>query len=256
MPKNAGAASSMNSADYRYDSAFMGLAARAQRSALVIINLVRGALPVSSVADFGCALGTWLSVWQRAGVEDVIGVDGTYVRIEELQIPPRLFRSHDLTSSIDLGRRFDLVECMEVAEHLPGRAADGFVASLVRHADVVLFSAAPPGQGGENHVNEQPYGYWRALFARHDYRMFDWLRPQLVGRTDVQFWYRYNIFLFVAQHQIAALPPSIRASEVLPGERILDLSPWTFKVRKLLIRGLPQGLQNRMSRALLRLRRL
>jgi hypothetical protein len=246
----------MNSAEYRYDSAFMGLAARAQRSARVIVDLVRGALPVSSVADFGCALGTWLSVWRRTGVEDVIGVDGPYVRIEELQIPPRLFRSHDLTSSIDLGRRFDLVECMEVAEHLPGGAADGFVACLVRHADVVLFSAAPPGQGGENHINEQPYAYWRARFARHGYRMFDWLRPQLVGRTDVQFWYRYNIFLFVAQHRIAALPPPIRASEVLPGERIRDLSPWTFKVRKVLIRRVPHGLQNGMSRAMLRLRGL
>jgi hypothetical protein len=246
----------MNSAEYRYDSAFMGLAARAQRSARVIVDLMRGALPVSSVADFGCALATWLSVWRRAGVEDVIGVDGPYVRIEDLQIPPRLFRSHDLTSSIDLGRRFDLVECMEVAEHLPSDAADGFVACLVRHADVVLFSAAPPGQGGENHVNERPYAYWRALFARHGYRMFDWLRPQIAGRTDVQFWYRYNIVLFVVQHRIAALPPPIRASEVLPGERVRDLSPWTFKVRKVLIRRLPHGLQNGMSRALLRLRGL
>jgi hypothetical protein len=246
----------MNSTEYRYDSAFMGLAARAQRSARVIVDLMRGTLPVSSVADFGCALGTWLSVWRRAGVEDVIGVDGPYVRIEDLQIPPMLFRSHDLTSSIDLGRRFDLVECMEVAEHLPGRAADGFVACLVRHADVVLFSAAPPGQGGENHVNEQPYAYWRARFAQHGFSMFDWLRPQLVGRTDVQFWYRYNVFLFVAQHRIAALPPSIRTSEVPPGERIRDLSPWTFKVRKVLIRRLPRGLQSGMSRALLRLRGL
>jgi len=246
----------MNSAEYWYDSAFMGLAARAQRSAGVMVDLLRGALPVSSVADFGCALGTWLSVWRRAGVEDVIGVDGPYVRIEDLEIPPRLFRSHDLTSSIDLGRRFDLVESMEVAEHLPAGAADGFVACLVRHADVVLFSAAPPGQGGENHINEQPYEYWRALFARHGYRVFDWLRPQIAGRTDVQFWYRYNIFLFVAEDRLGALPPLIRASEVRPGERIRDLSPWTFNMRKALIRRVPPVLQNRISRAMLRLRGL
>jgi Methyltransferase domain len=244
----------MNSVEYRYDSSFMGLAARAQRSARVIVDLVRSALSVASVADFGCALGTWLSEWRRRGVEDVIGVDGPYVRIEDLEIPPQLFRSHDLTSSIDLGRRFDLVECMEVAEHLPDGAADRFVACLVRHADVVLFSAAPPGQGGENHVNEQPYEYWRALFTKYGYHMFDWLRPQIAGRTDVQFWYRYNVFLFVAEERIAALPPPIRASEVLPGERIRDLSPWTFKVRKVLIRRLPPGLQNGISRAMSRLR--
>ena len=246
----------MDLVEYTYDSAFMGLAARSRHSARVIVDLIRAALPVSSVADFGCALGTWLSVWRQAGVEDVIGVDGSYVQIDELQIPAPLFRAHDLTSSIDLGRRFDHVECMEVAEHLPGSAADGFVASLVRHADVVLFSAAPPGQGGENHINEQPYAYWRACFARHGYRMFDWLRPQLAGRTDVQYWYRYNVFLFVAQDRIAALPPPIRACEVVPHERIRDLSPWTFKLRKALVRRLPHGLQNRMSRAMLRLRGL
>jgi hypothetical protein len=34
---------------------------------------------------------------------------------------------------------------------------------------MVLFSAAPPGQGGEHHVNERTYEFWRGLFARHGY---------------------------------------------------------------------------------------
>ncbi len=106
---------------------------------------------------------------------------------KNLQIPPQLFHTQDLAGFIDLGRRFDLVEGIEVAEHLAARAAGGFVASLIRHADVVLFSAAPPAQGGENHINEQPYEYWRVLFARHEYHIFDWLRPQIVRRADVQF---------------------------------------------------------------------
>jgi hypothetical protein len=245
----------MNSAEYRYDSTFMSLAARAESSAQIIVDHLRGALRISSVADFGCALGTWLSVWRRVGVEDVIGVDGSYVRIEDLQIPPQLFRSHDLADFIDLGRRFDLVESMEVAEHLPVRAADGFVACLVRHADVVLFSAAPPGQGGENHVNKQPYQYWRERFAQRGYHMFDWVRPQIIGRADVQFWYRYNLFLFVAENRIAILLPAIRSSEVPPGSRVPDLSPWTFKIRKGLIRRVPSRLQNCISRAMSRLHR-
>ena len=67
-------------------------------------------------------------------------MDGSYVRIENLEIPPQLFHSRDLADFIDLGRRFDLVESMEVAEHLPDGAADGFVACLARHADVVSVS--------------------------------------------------------------------------------------------------------------------
>ena len=91
----------------------MNLAARARGSARVIVDLLRSALPVSSVADFGGALGTWLSVWRDAGTEDVIGVDGSYVRIEDLQIPPQLFHTQDLAGFMDLGRRFDLIESME-----------------------------------------------------------------------------------------------------------------------------------------------
>ena len=34
-----------------------------------------------------------------------------------------------------------------------------------RHSDIVLFSAAPPGQGGHGHVNERSYEYWRGEFA-------------------------------------------------------------------------------------------
>ena len=45
-------------------------------------------------------------------------------------------------------------------------SAAGFVDNLVRHGDVILFSAAVPHQGGEHHVNEQPPEYWRELFAR------------------------------------------------------------------------------------------
>ncbi len=50
----------MNAAGYSYDSSFMNLAARVRGSARIIVDLLRSALPVSSVADFGYALGTWL----------------------------------------------------------------------------------------------------------------------------------------------------------------------------------------------------
>ena len=45
--------------------------------------------------------------------------------------------------------------------------ADVFVDSLCRHGELIIFSAAVPGQGGERHVNEQPLEYWREKFAGH-----------------------------------------------------------------------------------------
>jgi len=49
---------------------------------------------------------------------------------------------------------------LEVAEHLEPSSAGTIVQSLVSLSDVFLFSAAFPGQGRTNHINEQPHSYW------------------------------------------------------------------------------------------------
>jgi 2-polyprenyl-3-methyl-5-hydroxy-6-metoxy-1,4-benzoquinol methylase len=128
------------------------------RSAATVIPIIRSLARVESVLDIGCGRGAWLSEWRRQGVGDVAGADGSYVDQASLAIPVEQFIATDLSQPIDLRRRFDLVQCLEVAEHLPADSADTLVDSLVRHGSVILFSAAVPGQGGEHHVNEQPYG--------------------------------------------------------------------------------------------------
>jgi hypothetical protein len=244
----------MTPATYAYDSAFMAVTAQSRRSAERIVTLLRRELPILSVADFGCALGTWLAVWRRAGAADIVGVDGGYVDRKRLAIPAECFREHDLAQPIDLGRRFDLVESMEVAEHLPEEAARGFVETLTRHGDLVLFSAAPPGQGGEHHVNEQPYAYWRALFAERGYVLLDWVRPRLASLDEVQYWYRYNLFLFATPARLASLPEKFRRAALPAGAPVPDVSPASFRLRKQLLRRLPAPMQDRLSRALSRLR--
>lgn len=68
---------------------------------------------------------------------------------------------HDLRQPLDLGRKFDLVLCVEVAEHLPESAANTLCDTITRHCGhLAVFTAAPPGQGGTGHVNCQPSYYW------------------------------------------------------------------------------------------------
>src|SRR5687767_12876960 len=93
------------------------------QSARVLLPLVTRHFRVRSVADFGAGQGAWLSVWQDLGATDVIGLDGEYVRREGLLIPPDRFVASDLTKPVRLNRRFDLVQSLEVAEHLPPQAA-------------------------------------------------------------------------------------------------------------------------------------
>ena len=118
--------------------AAVGSAAAARR----IVSLVQTILPVASVLDVGCARATWLRVWREAGCTDVTGVDGPYIDVNELEIPRAHFVVRDLNAPFDLQRRFDLAECLEVAEHLPASRAASLVADLVRHGGAVLFSAA------------------------------------------------------------------------------------------------------------------
>ena len=136
----------------------------ARRSARQIIPLVLNWVRANSVVDVGCGTGSWLATVRECGNDDIIGVDGDYVYQSQLEIPRATFVARDLTRPVDLGRSFDLAISLEVAEHLPAPCASTFVASLVKLAPIVLFSAAIPGQGGTDHVNEQWQDYGAICF--------------------------------------------------------------------------------------------
>jgi SAM-dependent methyltransferase len=186
-------------------SFYEAIAADSQQSAEVVVPLVNDLVKPLSVLDVGCGTGEWLKVWSNLGITDFLGVDGSYVDRALLSIPPDHFRGADLANGLDLGRRFDLVTSLEVAEHLPPESADRFVATLTAHSDVVLFSAAIPGQGGNEHVNERWPRYWIERFSSRGYEALDVLRPSLWGDDRVAFWYRQNALLFAHRERVDGL---------------------------------------------------
>ena len=204
-------------------------------------------LGIRSVLDVGCGRGAWLREWQRAGVGIVHGVDGPYVPRQSLLIAAQDFTAVDLSTRFDLGRRYDLVSSLEVAEHLPAACSADFIASLVAHSDLVLFSAATPGQGGENHINEKPLSEWQALFAEHGYEAYDLVRP--VFRTDkrVEPWYRFNTVLYAHEHIRASLPASVQEARVGP-KRLPEIGDIGWQARKSILRLLPTSTVTALSR--------
>lgn len=221
----------------------------ATRSANVMIPAILKLLKVDSVLDVGCGRGAWLSEWRRHNVTSVVGVDGTYVDTSTLLISESEFVPADLSRPVNLGRQFDLVQSLEVAEHLPASAADAFVETLVRHGSRILFSAAVPGQGGEHHVNEQPYEYWRDKFRARGYVAFDALRPLLADDQRVEPWYRFNTLLFVAEQSVPQLDPSLASSRLADRARISDVSPLSYRLRKCALRLLPPSMVSRLAMA-------
>jgi SAM-dependent methyltransferase len=184
-----------------------------RKSARIIVPMVLELVHPKSVLDVGCGVGTWLSVFNENHVEDFRGIDGEWVELKSLQIPKDRFSSYDLKRPFSLGRKFDLVISLEVAEHLPKEAAERFVDSLAKHGSVILFSAAIPFQGGTDHINEQWPEYWIGLFNKRDYIVLDPIRRRIWENEDVEFWYAQNILMFVKKDKIDDFPDLKRELE-------------------------------------------
>jgi SAM-dependent methyltransferase len=170
-------------------------------SAKEIVPLFLSYYKPQSVLDVGCGLGTWLNVFQENQC-DVFGIDGDYVQTNDLIIDKNKFKDYDLNLKFDLHRKFDLVTSLEVAEHILPANAKAFIDSICLHGDVVLFSAAIPGQEGTLHYNEQYNDYWINLFYQNDYECIDFLRHEIWNNKKISWWYRQNILIFIKKSEI------------------------------------------------------
>src|SRR5262249_20231450 len=120
------------------------------------------------------------------------------------------FMAHDLKKPVRLGRQFDLVLSLEVAEHLPAEFAGTYVESLVKLGPIVLFSAAIPFQGGAEHVNEQWPDYWIEHFLVHEYVAIDCLRPRIWQNPQIKWWYAQNLLMFANKTILQQYPALAR----------------------------------------------
>ena len=199
------------------------------RSATIVLGLVFELFRPASLLDVGCGAGAWLQASQDLGLAPsaTLGIDGAYVPAEQFLVDRSGFLACDLSQKVRLGRRFELVVSVEVAEHLPPGRARGFVEDLVVHGDVILFSAATPSQGGAHHVNEQWPDYWAALFAEQGYVQFDWIRPAIWANEDIAWWYRQNAMIYTNNGAIAEIfapAPSFHGARLVHPERFAYLS--------------------------------
>ena len=185
----------MPESDYDFEY-YAALRQGARRSADQVLPLVFDRLRPQTVVDFGCGSGGWLAAARGLGA-DIFGVDGPWVPREALEIDESQFLAADLSKPIDLEQEFDLALCVEVAEHLPVADARTLVESVTRHAPAVLFSAAIPGQGGTEHVNEAWPAFWFDYFAAADFVCFDVIRSKIWADPSVAPWYRQNLLLFI-----------------------------------------------------------
>jgi len=145
----------------------------------------------ASVLDIGCGVGAYLQLFQHLGAGRILGIDG--IPAGATALADDAYQVHDLALPLALDNKFDLVVCVEVAEHLEARHADVLLDNITRHAgQVIVFSAAEPGQPGHGHINCAPIEHWlERLAARGWY-------PELVDSLGMRSlatmsWFRRNL---------------------------------------------------------------
>ena len=127
----------------------------------------------SSVVDVGCAIGSYLDGFRLSGMnpKNLCGYE-PYTKVScryaSQQIRNRIFE-------LDAGKlreprtRYDLVMCIEVAEHIAFDNSNNLIKNLVglkkQNRGSILFTAADVGQSGTGHINCQPQSYWVTLFS-------------------------------------------------------------------------------------------
>jgi SAM-dependent methyltransferase len=191
------------------------------QSAKRVVPVLVEMLSPTSVIDVGCGTGDWLAAFSEQGVSDFLGVDGDYIDKNQLAIPKSAFMECQLPKLPPINRKFDLAVSFEVGEHLPPPAADEFIKSVTTVAPAVVFSAAIPGQGGNDHLNEQWPTYWARLFEKHGFVAIDCLRERFWQDPDVAWYYAQNMFLYISRDDIGRYPKLREAID--PAERVRPL---------------------------------
>ena len=168
-------------------------------------SIMTGFAP-NSVIDVGCGTGALLKALHDRGCE-VLGLEysDAALRLCRDQHLPVLKFNLERDHFTDR-RSFDVAISMEVAEHLPARTADRYVKLLSSLSSLVVFTAAPPGQGGRagtDHINEQPPLYWITKFSQHGFQHDEALsrnwREQWKAKGDVALCYYQNLMIFTKQ---------------------------------------------------------
>lgn len=131
-------------------------------------NLVKILHPVT-VLDVGCACGHLVSAFRDNGTE-AYGMDSSSYALDLTRTEHRKYVCRaalpDVILPDSFPRKYDLVTCIEVIEHIREDCNHETIASLSRLSDTILFSSTPDDFDEPTHINVHPISFWCAEFAK------------------------------------------------------------------------------------------
>ncbi len=154
-----------------------------------IADAITRSLHPTSALDAGCAMGFLVEALHKRGV-DAWGVDISEYAISKVHesVADRC-RAASLTEPLD--RRYDLITCIEVVEHIPKTEVDAVFANLCSATDQLLLSTTPTHYGEATHFNVQQPEAWSAILAREGFfrdveRDFSYISPWAALYTRIE----------------------------------------------------------------------
>ncbi|MBU2101845.1 MAG: class I SAM-dependent methyltransferase, partial [Candidatus Omnitrophica bacterium] len=185
--------------DYFYDESFATSSWQNKSWGDDFCELVLKTFHPQSVIDFGCGTADLLHSFEKKGLE-ILGIDGSRANYNHCYIKKENFLLFDIRNKLTGKKKFDLCISLEVAEHIEEKYSRILISNLVQHSSVVLFTAAPPGQVGPDHINLQPYEWWIKRFEAVNFRLdtivTEHLKQEMVKIPGVQNYYIRNLFVF------------------------------------------------------------
>ena len=140
--------------------------------------------PSDRILDVGCGTGAMVKTARKLGV-DAWGVD--ILPHDE----PYLLRQ-DLREFCDLGKTFDLVTSIEVAEHIDPASTEILCDTYARHVRIdgglLVLTTAAPGQNGDGHVTLLDKIIWRDKLEARGLRYDGWATKRLVIMWEQTHW--------------------------------------------------------------------
>lgn len=135
----------------------------AERTIQKVIEMYRP----KSVLDLGCGVGKAVDSFYSKGI-DAMGIEGSKMLIK-MASNPQLIRKYNLEKELKLNKKFDLIWSHEFIEHIHPKYINNLLKTFSNHSDIIIMTAAKPGQGGEGHFNEQSSEYWINQFRKYGY---------------------------------------------------------------------------------------
>ena len=188
------------------DQFYESVTNRAEYSSRIIFSLLKNALHPKTFVDVGSGDGVW-SLSALEHFESINHVEAwdllaekTYLDIAKKRFPSKniISKRIDFESS-DYGVEmvYDLAVCLETFEHLSPSACEKLSLFFSSHTRILIFSGAVPGQGGTNHINEQPFKTWQRNLLDFGFFPLDFIRPNIQDKKNVPSYYKNNIVLWV-----------------------------------------------------------